>query len=202
MKKFFVNIDGPDGSGKTGLSKKLYDRLKGLGYQTTLTAEPGGTNVGKKIKKLILQNEMSQLAETLLFFADRAEHFEKVIKDTDGIIICDRFVDSTKVYQHKIGGVDWSIISQLMEWTTNYFVPDINFTIVSDKPHGKKENDKYDQAGLEFRNKVMEEYLEIANERINHLTEYSEQDTFIINTTPEDWDECVDYMIEKIIRLL
>jgi len=104
-KGYFITFEGIDGSGKTTQARLLEKKLQTMGYQTHLTREPGGSPGSEWIRKLLLKQkelEWSDLTELLLFFAARKDHVEKTIQpalDTGKIVICDRFTDSTRIYQ-------------------------------------------------------------------------------------------------------
>lgn len=193
----FITIEGPDGVGKSLTAKQLKKALEDEGYNCLLTTEPGGTEIGKKIKDIILQNEMDVLTETLLFFADRAEHYKKVLSsDEPDIIISDRYVDSTIVYQHKVKGQNIEDVKKLFEMSTGCFVPDLKFVFISDESHRDYEdpNDKHDSAGESFRDQLTEEYLQLASENSNK--------TQIIDTSAKKWECYVEKMKNSIIQLI
>lgn len=104
-KKIFITFEGIDGSGKSTQAKKLFGELTQRGLKTILTREPGGSPGSECIRRLLLENgklDWSDLTELLLFFAARRDHVEKTILPAlhDGtIVICDRYTDSTRVYQ-------------------------------------------------------------------------------------------------------
>ena len=106
MKKgYFISFEGMDGSGKSTQIIKIKDYLEKNGFEVVLTREPGGTEIGEKIRKIILDPEnssMTALTEAMLYAASRAQHVEEKIKpeiSAGRIVICDRFVDSSIAYQ-------------------------------------------------------------------------------------------------------
>ena len=109
-KPFFIVFEGIEGSGKSYLSKKLYNNLKIRGFKLIKTREPGGTPGAERIRKLILKDyfgknkseEFDKYTDTLLYLAARNEHIKKRIEPAlkkKSIVLCDRFVDSTLAYQ-------------------------------------------------------------------------------------------------------
>ena len=104
MKGIFITLEGPDGCGKTTIAQMLYDRLIS-NYEVVRTREPGGTKISEKIRELILSNdniEMTSRTEALLYAAARAQHVEeKIIPSIEkgNIVLCERFVISSLVYQ-------------------------------------------------------------------------------------------------------
>ncbi|NJN66111.1 MAG: dTMP kinase [Chloroflexaceae bacterium] len=101
----FITFEGPEGSGKSTQARLLYQRLQLRGYPVILTREPGGTRIGEMIRRILvdLQNtEMAPTTEILLFSAARAQLVNELIRpylETGGIVLCDRYADSTYAYQ-------------------------------------------------------------------------------------------------------
>jgi dTMP kinase len=104
-KGFFISFEGIDGSGKSTQTKLLKDQLEALGHDVVLTREPGGSPGAEEIRALVLQGDpdrWSARTEILLFTAARRDHLERTIQpalDAGKIVICDRFADSTRMYQ-------------------------------------------------------------------------------------------------------
>ncbi len=174
-KSLFITFEGLDGSGKTTQIKLLYDYLKEKGLDVVTAVEPGGTAIGRKIRKILLDkynHEMSYKAETFLFLASRAELVSKVISPAlskGRTVICDRFFDSTIVYQGIARGLGIDKILDMSLWATGGIVPDITFLLSIKADKGKKRMDsaskKRDRMELEkdnFRKKVYQGYLNIA----------------------------------------
>ncbi|MDO5415283.1 MAG: dTMP kinase [Bacillota bacterium] len=106
MKKgYFITFEGGDGAGKSTQIKKLMEYLESKGFDVILTREPGGTDIGEKIRQIILDpenKEMDSVTEAMLYAASRAQHVSQVIKpaiEAGKIVICDRFIDSSIAYQ-------------------------------------------------------------------------------------------------------
>ncbi len=134
MKKgFFITLEGFEGSGKTTLAKLLYQVLLKNGLNTVLAKEPGGTIIGDKIRKIVLErgNEgLGYKAELLLFSASRAENVRINIKpslEKGLIVICDRYFDSTTAYQGFGRGIDMSVIDYLNNFAVEDIIPDLTF---------------------------------------------------------------------------
>jgi dTMP kinase len=176
MKKgLFITFEGLDGSGKTTQIKLLYDYLKERGLDVITAVEPGGTEIGRKIRKILLDkdnHEMSYKTETFLFLASRAELVSKVISPAlskGRIVICDRFFDSTIVYQGIARGLGIDRILDMSLWATGGIAPDITFLLSVKADKGKKRMDRAskerDRMELEkdnFRKNVYQGYLSIA----------------------------------------
>jgi len=176
MKKgLFITFEGLDGSGKTTQIELLHSYLNKKGFDVIVAIEPGGTEIGKKIRRILLDkenHEMSYKAETFLFLASRAELVSKVIipaLKNGKIVICDRFFDSTIVYQGIARGLGREKILDMSLWATDGITPDITFLLSVKADRGKKRMDtasrKKDRIELEksnFKNKVYKGYLDIA----------------------------------------
>ncbi|CAH2215181.1 dTMP kinase [Tepidibacter aestuarii] len=148
MKGLFISIEGPDGSGKSTQIKLLKDYLQNKGYDTVLTREPGGTKISEKIRNIILNKEnksMHSRTEALLYAASRAQHVEELIKPAlkeNKIVICDRFVDSSLIYQGIGRGLGMENIYNLNLFAMQDVIPDLTllFDINMDKAKKRKEN--------------------------------------------------------------
>lgn len=173
MTNIFITIEGVDGSGKTTQINLLYTYLKSINRETIITREPGGTKLGEKIRALILDknnDDISYMTEALLYTASRAQIVEEIILPalkSNKIVICDRFVDSSLVYQGVARGLGIEKIAQINEYALNGLVPDITFYLDIDPKLSilRKLNqlnlDRIENENLEFHNKVYEGYKRI-----------------------------------------
>jgi dTMP kinase len=133
----FIVLDGPDGSGKSTQLALLHDRLAALGAQVQTDADPGGTDIGEKIRSVLLDRQngsMSPVCETLLFMASRAQLVQERIRPAlkaGKVVLCDRFISATLAYQGA-WGVDRKIILQLARIAVGDTWPDL--TILLDVP--------------------------------------------------------------------
>lgn len=129
----FITFEGGEGSGKSTQVARLAERLRADGIETVVTREPGGTPLAEDIRALILEAKPEPVTELLLFAAARAEHIGKVIRpalDFGTFVVCDRFIDSTRVYQGLLGGAPADLIASLEKSTVAPTFPDL--TIVLD----------------------------------------------------------------------
>jgi len=174
-----ITIEGIDGSGKSTLVSNLYTSLKTANFPVILTKEPGGSALGKQLRE-ILQTQtkpLSTKAEYLLFAADRAEHFQKVISphlQQHTIIISDRSSDSSLVYQGYGRGLDITMIDQINGWAKNGLCPDLTFYIhVSPECAQQRlalRNEKltaFEQEDLTFTKRLVQGFAEIYKNRKN-----------------------------------
>jgi dTMP kinase len=175
MSGLFITFEGLDGSGKTTQIELVYDFLKKKGFDVVLTREPGGTDMGDKIRKILLDKKnftMSYRTETLLFLASRAELVEKIIKPAlkeDKIIICDRFFDSTIVYQGIARKLGEKEITSMNLWATDNLVPDLTFLLSAPAElcnrrikNIKKGRDRIEAEENNFKEKIYKGYLKLA----------------------------------------
>lgn len=127
----FITFEGPDGSGKTTIIKKVYDMLvKKYNNQKEIiiTREPGGTNVSEKIREILVNEEIDKTTEALLFSASRAEHvFKKIIPslNENKIVLCDRFLWSSLAYQGHFKGLGMKEVLQINKFAIKNLWPDL-----------------------------------------------------------------------------
>jgi dTMP kinase len=129
MRGRFITLEGIDGAGKSTHREWLARFLSERGIRVTVTREPGGTALGESLRELLLHGKatLHPETETLLVFAARREHIDKVIEPAlanGAWVLCDRFTDATYAYQSGGSGVSWSKIAQLEQWTQDGFQPD------------------------------------------------------------------------------
>ena len=135
---FFITIEGPDGSGKSTQARLLADHLTGQGYDVLFTREPGGTEIGDQIRRVIMSldnKQMSPQAEFLLFSASRAQLVREVIQpklDAGGVVVCDRFYDSSLAYQGHGHQLNLDQLRSVTQFVTGGLVPDL--TLLLDLP--------------------------------------------------------------------
>jgi len=173
VKGLFIAIEGPDGAGKTTQIKLLEKYLEDNGYKIIITREPGGTKISEDIRDIILDNEnikMSSETEALLYAASRAQHVhEKIIPaiKEGKVVICDRFVHSSLVYQGLGRGLGIEKVKNINEFAIKGIKPDITlfFDIDPEKAlKRKKANDQADRLeneDISFHKKVYEGYLKL-----------------------------------------
>lgn len=128
----FITFEGGEGVGKTTQVGRVADRLRKGGVEVVVTREPGGTPLGESIRDVVLGASPEPVTELLLFAAARAEHVAKVIRpalDAGTWVVCDRFIDSTRVYQGLIGGVPADLIGAVERHTVAPDFPDLTFVL-------------------------------------------------------------------------
>lgn len=177
MKGLFIVMEGPDGSGKTTQINLLKEYLEEAGYECLITREPGGTVIGEEIRQLILNpehKEMSPVTEMLLYAASRAQLVHEVIGpalEGGKIVISDRFVDSSIVYQGIARKLGISTVSVVNAPGIGIYRPDGIFFIDLSEAEGlrrKKEQknlDRMEQEGIDFHHMVSEGYRKVLSGR-------------------------------------
>ena len=173
MKGLFIVMEGPDGSGKTTQINLLKEYLEEAGYECLITREPGGTVIGEEVRQLILNpehKEMSPVTEMLLYAASRAQLVHEVIGpalEEGKIVISDRFVDSSIVYQGIARNLGISTVSAVNAPGIGIYRPDGIFFIDLSEAEGlrrKKEQknlDRMEQEGIDFHHMVSEGYRKV-----------------------------------------
>jgi dTMP kinase len=167
----FITFEGTEGCGKSTQSKLLYRYLKNRGLPVVYLREPGGVKTSEKIRKILLNpgNRISPVCEMLLYMAARAEVVNAVIKPAllkGKIVVCDRFLDSTLVYQGLGLGLDLATIKSVGRLATQGINPDL--TILLDRPikRGLKcrqgKMDRIEKRNLAYHQKVRNGYLKLA----------------------------------------
>ena len=134
---FLIAIEGADGSGKSSLAHLLYKKLSTIYSSVILTKEPGGTPLGEQIRAIVNGTEsiLCTKAEFLLFAANRAEHFEKLIipaLKNNALVISDRLADSSLVFQGYAKGLDIKTIQSINQWAMNNYTPNITLYVKVD----------------------------------------------------------------------
>jgi dTMP kinase len=174
-KGLFITFEGGDGAGKTTLIDKLHHFLENRGYDVLKTRAPGGTEVGREIRNLLLHRQDSHLfkrAELLLFLADRAQHVEELIAPSlkkGKIVLCDRFNDSTIAYQGGARGLSADLVRNLCEFACQGLEPDLTLYLDLDPKTGFERarkagmvKDRIESETLRFHRKIRTSFRKIA----------------------------------------
>ena len=207
----FITFEGIEGCGKTTQVRRFANRLKGLGISLITTLEPGGTRIGKDIRKILLDSRnrnLSPLTELILYAADRAQHVEELVKPAlakGKWVICDRFFDATVVYQGIARGQDMDLIGILNGEATQGIQPDITFlldcpahmglnrALERNEARSEKGQDRFEREALDFHRAVREGYLELARKN---------KDRFIIIDTTLPKDEVEEKIFQHMTPFL
>lgn len=207
---FFITFEGGEGSGKTTQLEKLAQALEKKGFPVLKTREPGGSVIGAKIRQILLDGnheDLHPLTELLLYAADRAQHVREVLRPAlaqNKIILCDRYQDSTDVYQGAARGLDPRCVQTLGEIATDGLTP--HWTLLLDMPveiglrRSKKrltqENsneDRFEKEALEFHEKVREGFLRKAQR---------DPERFIVFNADQDPDRLHQEILSEVLKRL
>lgn len=193
----FLTFEGGEGSGKTTQMEMLGKTLQDRGLNVVVTREPGGTRIGREIRKILLHGdhqEIHPLTELMLYAADRAQHVYEVLAPClarGEVLLCDRYLDSTLVYQGEARGLDKTWIDTLGTMATQGLKPDGTFLLDCPPEIGlqrsrtrlERQNsseDRFEKEELEFHEKIRQGYLKLAK---------TEPERFVILDATRDPEE-------------
>jgi dTMP kinase len=166
----FVTFEGPEGAGKSTAIQAVASHLRETGYNVLQTREPGAGVTGKQIRDILLHGEdLPASTELFLFLADRSHHVARVIRPAlkEGkVVLCDRYADSTWVYQSYARGLDSAFVKACNEFATGGLWP--NLTLLLDLPAevglGRlTQPDRLDQEPISFHQRVRDGFLDLAH---------------------------------------
>ena len=182
MKKqgLFNTLEGPDGGGKTTQAQQLARWFRLYGREVLITREPGGTPTAENIRELVLDPalDLSAETETLLQLAARADHVAQAIRpalEAGQVVLCDRFSDSTLVYQGILRNMDLAQLRKLNDFATRGLRPDVTLLLDGDPRELVKRRedrgtvDKFELQGLEFQDRIRAGYLQLAQEEPDRI---------------------------------
>ncbi|MFA1715315.1 dTMP kinase [Peribacillus frigoritolerans] len=173
----FITMEGPEGAGKTTITQMLGKALQQEGYQILLTREPGGVPISEQIREVILNKDntaMDSRTEALLYAAARRQHLVEVVMpelERGGIVLCDRFIDSSLAYQGHARGLDIEEVYNINKFAIGDMMPDATLFFDIDpeeglrriQSNGEREVNRLDLEALDFHKKVCEGYQLIIN---------------------------------------
>jgi dTMP kinase len=177
----FITFEGPEGSGKSTQLRMLGKKLRGLNRTVIETAEPGGTPIGLQIRRVLLDaknQELCATAELLLMFAARAQNVDQAILPAlanGQVVLCDRFTDSTLVYQGAARGLGADVVYDVDRIACRGLVPDLTLVVDIDvetglaRAHRRNQRTqdvetRLDEQSLEFHRKVRAAYHQLAED--------------------------------------
>ncbi|WEX07188.1 dTMP kinase [Chelativorans sp. AA-79] len=174
---FFITFEGGEGAGKSTQIRLLAEHLRAEGREVVTTREPGGSPGAEAIRHVLLSGAAEPFGptlEALLFAAARSDHVEQVIRpamDRGAIVLCDRFVDSSRVYQGVTGGLEPDFMAALERVTVNGVMPDLTIMLDIDpeeglrraaERRGEETADRFEKETLDIHRRRREAFLEIA----------------------------------------
>jgi dTMP kinase len=176
----FITLEGIDGAGKSTHLSRIARFLRRRGLKVKVTREPGGTAVGEKLRRLMLGSKrgLNPETETLLMFAARREHLDKVIIPALAAgrwVLCDRFTDATYAYQAAGSGVNWKKIAVLERWIQEGLQPDLTIlfdvspTLGRRRTGRRKSPDRFEREKGAYYRRVRNAYLRRARENSRRI---------------------------------
>ncbi len=167
----FITLEGVDGAGKTTHIEFIKKYLSDLDINYVLTREPGGTILGERLREILLHDEMNHETETILMFAARNEHIDKVIRPNlikGNVVISDRFTDATYAYEAGGKGVKDEKIDILKKWVQGSLQPNLTFLfdlsvdISIERLNKTRTLDKFEREDKNFHENIRQKYLMLA----------------------------------------
>jgi dTMP kinase len=165
----FITFEGPEGAGKSTAVREVAGRLRARGLTVLTTREPGAGTFGAAVREVLLHGEaMPPAAELFLFLADRANHVARIVRPAlarGEWVLCDRFADSTLVYQSHVRGLDLAFVRSANAFATGGLVPDLTLLLDLDPELGLarvSSANRLDREPLEFHRAVRAGFLALA----------------------------------------
>ncbi len=174
----FITLEGGEGAGKSTLARALAERLQARGLTVDLTREPGGSPKAEAIRETILSGQVKPhgpFVEALMFAAARIDHIDRRIRPAlarGDWVICDRFIDSTRVYQGAFGRIEPGLLDELEQVTIDGLAPDLTLILDLDPAAGLmraarrrrpgEASDRFESEALDFHTRLRQAYLAIA----------------------------------------
>lgn len=162
----FITFEGIDGAGKSTVIRSIADWLRESGRDVLVTREPGGSTFGPKVREILLEGDaITPKAEVFLFLADRTQHVDGTIKpflESGGVVLCDRYADSTLVYQGYGRGLDVEMLRQLNCIATGNLQPKVSFLLDLEPEIAvtrSTKGDRMDRESLEFFTRIRNGFL-------------------------------------------
>jgi len=177
---FFITFEGGEGAGKSSQIQRLATRLRVKGYQLVVTREPGGSPGAEAVRHVLLSGAAEPFGpemEAILFAAARSDHVEQIIRPAvarGDIVLCDRFIDSSRVYQGVTGGLDPALMAEIERVAINGMMPDLTILLDLDPAEGLKRAasrrgegegaDRFEKETLEIHERRRAAFLAIAEQ--------------------------------------
>jgi dTMP kinase len=198
----FIALEGGEGAGKSTQARRLQEWLLAEGYDVVLTREPGDTDIGRQLRRIVLDpatGTMSDRTEALLYAADKAEHVERVVKPAlrrGAVVVTDRYVDSTLAYQGAGRDLADAEVEQIARWATDDLRPHLTVLLDLEPAAGMgrfDERDRIEAESLEFHQRVRAMFLRLAAAQPEH---------YLVVDARASVEEIADRIRERVAPLL
>jgi dTMP kinase len=204
----FITFEGGEGAGKSTQIRLLADRLEAEGREVVVSREPGGSAGGEAVRHVLLSGAAEPFGpamEAMLFAAARSDHVEQIIRPAVAAgktVLCDRFLDSSRVYQGVSGRLDKSFMSALEGIAINGMMPDLTIILDLDPVEGMRraasrrgydEADRYEKEDLALHEERREAYIDIAR---------AEPARCIIIDASKDQDDVADAIWDRVAKVI
>lgn len=205
---FFISFEGGEGAGKSTQIAMLADRLREAGYEIVVTREPGGSAGAEAVRHVLLSGAAEPFGarlEAILFAAARMDHVDQVIRpavERGAVVLCDRFVDSSRVYQGITGELDPAFMAALERVTVNGMMPDLTIILDIDpeeglrratERRGEENADRFEKETLQIHRRRRRAFLDIAKEETRRCV--------VVDATlrPEKMAAAVARAVDKVL---
>ena len=199
----FISFEGGDGVGKTTQIRILADLLAAADVDHILTREPGGTELGVEIRRLLLHGgHVAPRAEALLYAADRAHHIATRVRpalERGAVVLADRYLDSSVAYQGAARSLGPQEVRDLSLWATEGLLPDLTILLDGDpalaerRTTGRGAKDRLEQEGDAFRTSLRRQFLILAE---------AEPERFVVVDADRPVDQVADDVIEAVVAVV
>jgi dTMP kinase len=198
----FLVFEGGDGVGKTTQVERLCSWLTARGYEVVRTFEPGDTEVGALVRRIVLDpatGDLSPRTEALLYAADKAQHLHEVVRpalERGAVVVCDRYVDSMLAYQGAGRVLQPAELEQIARWATDSLRPALTVLLdvaPSRAVHEKSDQDRVEAAGDDFHRRARQHFLELADR---------EPDGYLVLDARLSRDEIAERVVARVRGLL
>ncbi|WP_243546486.1 dTMP kinase [Pseudodesulfovibrio tunisiensis] len=204
----FITFEGIEGTGKTTQIQRVREHFEAQGREVFLTLEPGGSRVGRELRKMLLHvdnSDITPITELFLYLADRAQHVARVIRpelEAGKVVLCDRFADSTVVYQGYGRELDVDLLRQLNEVAVDGLWPDLTVVLDIDPETGleransrnaengiSREEGRFEAEHITFHRRIREGYLTWAAMNRDRIK--------VVDATPDP-----DTVFERVLSII
>jgi dTMP kinase len=194
----FIALEGGEGGGKSTQSERLARTLRDRGHDVVLTREPGGTDVGTALRRIVLDHatgEVSARTEALIYAADKAEHVDTVVLPAlagGSVVITDRYVDSALAYQGAGRSIDAQELEHVLRWATSDLRPHLTVVLDVDPRTGLRragDHDRIEAEPLAFHQRVREHFLALAADDPQH---------YLVVPADEEPDEAAERILTAV----